>query len=86
MGFRVGSTVKNLPAVQETQVRSLVWEDPLKNGMATHSIFLTWEIPWVEEPDMLHFIGLQRVGHNLMTEQQPQQNLFSKEKYLQGIM
>ena len=66
--------------MQETQVRSLVWEYLLKNGMATHSIFLTWEIPWVEEPGMLHFTGLQRVGHNLMTEQQQQQNLFSKEK------
>ena len=42
--------VKNLPANQETQVRSLGWEDPLENGMATHPRALVWEIPWTEEP------------------------------------
>ena len=42
--------VKNLPAMQETQVRSLGWEDPLEKGMATHSSILSWKIPWTEEP------------------------------------
>ena len=46
--------VKNLPAVQETQVRSLGWEDPLEKEMATHSSVLAWEIPWMEEPGGLH--------------------------------
>ena len=47
-------TVKNLPAVQETQVRSLGWEDPLEKGMATHSSILAWRIPWSEEPGRLY--------------------------------
>ena len=42
--------VKNLPAIQETQVRFLSWEDPLKTGMATHSSILAWKIPWTEKP------------------------------------
>ena len=42
--------VKNLPAMQETWVRSLGWEDPLEEGMATHSSILAWRIPWTEEP------------------------------------
>ena len=46
----VSQMVKNLPAVQETQVRSLGWEDPLVKGMATHSCMLAWIIPWTEEP------------------------------------
>ena len=45
--------VKNLPAMQETQLQSLVWEDPLEKGMATHSSILAWEIPWTEEPGRL---------------------------------
>ena len=49
--------VKNLPAMQETQVRSLVWEDPLEKGMATHSSNLEWRIPWTEEPGGLQFWG-----------------------------
>ena len=44
---------KNLPAIQETQVRSLVWEDPLEKGMATHSSMLTWRILWTELPGRL---------------------------------
>ena len=43
-------TVKNMPAIQETKVRSLGWEDPLEKGMATHSRILTWRILWTEEP------------------------------------
>ena len=56
--------VKNLPAVQETQVRFLGQEDPLEKGMATYSSILAWRIPWTEEPDGLQSIGLQRVGHD----------------------
>ena len=46
----VAQMVKNLPAMQETQVRSLGWEDPLEKEMATHSYILAWKIPWTEEP------------------------------------
>ena len=56
--------VKNPPAVQEMQVGSLGWEDPLEKGMATHSSILAWKIPWTEEPGGLQSIGLQRVGHS----------------------
>ena len=56
--------VKNLPAMQETWVRSLDWEDPLEVGMATHSSSLAWRISWTEEPDRLQSIGLQRVRHD----------------------
>ena len=65
--------VKNLLLIQETQetwVRSLGWEDPLKEEMATHSSILAWETPWTEEPGQLQSMGLQRIGHNLVTEQQ----------------
>ena len=55
--------VKNRPAIQETRVRSPSWEDPLEEGMATHSSILAWEIPWTEEPGRLHSMGSQRVGH-----------------------
>ena len=56
--------VKNLPAMQQTWVQSLGWEDPLKKGMATHSGILAWRIPWMEEPGGLQSMGLQRVGHD----------------------
>ena len=46
----VAQTVKNLPAMQETQVQSLSWEDPLEKGIATHSSILVWRIPWTGEP------------------------------------
>ena len=55
--------VKNLPAMQETQVQSLGWEDPLEEEMATHSNILAWEIPWTEEPSGFQSMGLQTVGH-----------------------
>ena len=45
--------VKNPPAMQETRVRSLGWEDPLEKGMATHSSILAWRIPWTKEPGEL---------------------------------
>ena len=53
--------VKSLPAVQETQVLSLGWEDPLEKEMATHSSILAWKIPWMEEPGRLQSVGSQRV-------------------------
>ena len=56
--------VKNLPAMQETRVRSLGWKDPLEKEMATHSSILAWRIPWTEEPDRLQSMGLQTVGHD----------------------
>ena len=46
--------INNLPAIWETWIRSLDWEDPLQEGMATHSSILAWRIPWIEEP-----VGLQ---------------------------
>ena len=56
--------VRNLAAMWETCVRSLGWEDPLEEEMATHSSILAWRIPWTEEPGRLQSIGSQRVGHN----------------------
>ena len=50
--------------MQETQIRSLGWEDPLEKEMATHSSILAWKIPWMEEPDRLQSVGLQIVGHD----------------------
>ena len=60
----VAQLVKNPPAMQETWVRSLGWEDPLEKEMATHSSILAWRIPWTEEPGGLQSTGSQRVGHN----------------------
>ena len=56
--------VKSLPAMQETWVRSLSWEDPLEEGMTTHSSILAWKIPWTEDPGGLQSMGSQRVGHD----------------------
>ena len=63
----VAQLIKNLPAVQEMQVRSLGWEDPVEKEMATHSSILTWKISWTEEPGGLQSTGLQRVGHDWVT-------------------
>ena len=60
----VAQTVKNLPAMQETWVRSLGWEDLLEKEMATHSRILAWGIPWTDEPGGLQSMLLQRVGHD----------------------
>ena len=60
----VAQIVKCLPAMQETQVRSLGREDFLEKEMAMHSSILGWKIPWMEEPGRLQFTGSQRVGHN----------------------
>jgi len=56
--------VKNLPAMLETQVQSLGWEDPLEKGMATHSSTLAWRIPKTEEPGGLQSMGSQSAGHD----------------------
>ena len=59
--------VKNLPAVQETWVQSLGWEDPLEKQMATHSSILAWKISWTEKPGGLQSMGSQRVEHDWAT-------------------
>ena len=59
----VTQTVKNLPAVQETWVRSLGQGDPLEKEIATHCSILAWRIPWTEESGGLEFMGSQRIGH-----------------------
>ena len=59
-GCPVGSMVKNLSAMQETQVRSLGWGDPLEKEIATYSSILAWEIPWTEEPGGLQSMGSQK--------------------------
>ena len=60
----MAQTVKNLPAMQETQGQSLGWENSLEKGMATHSSILAWRIPWTEEPGGLQSMGHERVGLN----------------------
>ena len=67
LDFPGGLAIKNLPAMQESQemwVRSLDGEDPMEEGMATHSNILAWRIPWTEEPGWLQSTGLQGVGHD----------------------
>ena len=59
-----GSVVKNLSAMQETQIQFLDQEDPLEKEMATHSSILAWKISWTEEPGGLQSMGFQRVGHD----------------------
>ena len=76
----VAQMVKNPPAMQEIWARSLGWEDPLEEGMATHSSIPAWEIRWTEEPGGLQSMGLQRLGHNLVTKQQ------QREAYIQKSM
>ena len=58
---------KNLPAMRETWVQSLGWEDPLEEGMGTHSSILAWRIPWTEEPGGLQSTGSPRVRHDCVT-------------------
>ena len=64
LASHVAQKVKNRPAVWETWVRSLVREDPLEKGMATHSSILAWTIQWTKEPGGLQSMGSQRVGHS----------------------
>ena len=60
----MAQTIRNLPAIQETQVQSLGQEDPLEKGMATHFRILAWRILWTEEPDGLQSMGSQKVKHD----------------------
>ena len=64
LNFLVAQMIKNPPAMQETCVRSLGWEDPLEEDIATHSSILAWRIPWKEEPGGLQSMGSQRVRHD----------------------
>ena len=63
----VAQMVKRLPTMQETQVQSLVWEDPLEKEMVTHSSTLAWKTPWTEAPGRLQSMGSQRVRHDWAT-------------------
>ena len=67
LALLVAQTVKRLPAMQETRVRSLDQEDPLEKAMATHSSTLAWKIPWTEKPGRLQSMGSQRVRHDWAT-------------------
>ena len=64
----VAQMLKNLPAMQETWIQSLGWEDPLEKGMHTHSSILIWTIPWTEEPGRLQFMGSLRAGPDWVTK------------------
>ena len=64
MASLVAQMVKRLPALVETWVQSLGWQDPLEKEIATHSSTLAWKIPWTEEPDRLQSMGSQKVGHD----------------------
>ena len=74
--YLVAQMVKYLPAMQETRVRSPVWENPLEKGMATHCSILAWKIPWTEEPSRLWSMGLQRVERDQATNTFFQQSTF----------
>ena len=77
----VAQTVKCLPAMPETQVRSLGGEDPLEKEMATHSSTLAWKIPWMEETGRVQSMGSQRVRHDLATKEKKRENNY-KIKFL----
>ena len=79
--------VRNLPTVWETWVPSLGWEDPLEEGMATHSSILAWRITWTEQPGGLQSIWSQRVGHNWATKHAHQQSDCRSDhsKYISGL-
>ena len=64
----MAQSVKNLPAMQETQVQSLGWEDPLEKEMATHSSIFAWGIPWTEKPGGLQSLGLQELDMTLSNQ------------------
>ena len=75
--------IKNLPAMHETQeiqVQSLCQEGPLEEGMAAHSNIFAWRIPWTEEPGRLQSMGLQRAGHDLVSEHMHERYNFWKTK------
>ena len=67
----VAQTVKKPPAMSETWILSLGWDDPLEKGIATHSSILAWRIPWTEETGRPQSMGLQRLGHDLATNTFP---------------
>ena len=71
--------------MQETQVQSLGREGPLEKEMATHSTTLAWKIPWMEEPDRLQSMGLQRVGHDWANSLHFTFHFYQKKKRLFGI-
>ena len=73
--------VKTLPAVWETRVPSLGWEDPLEEGMTTHSSILAWRIPWTEEPGQLHSMGSQRVRHDWATNTHTHHNALGRTRH-----
>ena len=62
--LNMAQMVKNLPAMQETQVQSLDGEEPLEKGMASHSSILAWKVPWTEEPSGLQSMELQSAGQD----------------------
>ena len=64
MASQVAQMVKYLPAMWETRVRSLGWENPLEKEMATQSSIFAWKIPWMEEPSRLQSVGSQRIRYN----------------------
>ena len=75
----VAQLVKNLPAMWETWVQSLGWEDPLEKGKATHSSILAWRIPWIVQS-----IGFQRVGHDCATFEKQRHYFANKGLSSQG--
>ena len=79
--FSEAQTVKNLPVIQETRVRSLGWEVPLEKGMAIHSRILAWRIAWTEKPGGRQSVRLQRVRHDWATNTHNTYNIkFNKRK------
>ena len=81
----VAQTVKNPPAVRETWVWSLDWDNPLEKATATHSSILAWRIPWTEESSGLQSMGLQRVGHDWETHFHTGQNGHHQKSIMQTI-
>ena len=81
-GFPGGSVLKNLPAMQEIQVQSPGWEDPLEEKIAIHFSLLAWEIPWTEEPDRLHTVhGIARESDSVTKQQHKLWSFSYHEKY-----
>ena len=77
ISFLAGSVVKNMPAMQKTQVWSLGWEDPLEKEMATHTSILPWEIPW-DKWSLVGYSpwGSQRLGHDFVTKKKKNQHMY----------
>ena len=74
LGFPGDSAVKNSPAMQETWVGSLCWEDPLENKMATHSSVLAWKMPWTDEPAGATVHGVAKESrHDSVAKKQQQE-------------